>query len=399
MKYVESKKKYAVIGICIILILVGIILEIWILHTEHVRREISLLGILYEEDGGVSQEVVNQFLREDVYKAYYASGEQVLKEKGYEKSGKILLGTIMPKIGIGIFIIMLCIIAFLMYYLYWVVKVNKQYQQTVLEWMEGTDEVTFPTFAETRPLLRKVEEMRQFSREKEALLQKEKEIVLRFMEDISHQLKTPLAVLRLYCEREINESPEMEDKMQDFLVQVDKMSLMIRNLLQTGRLESGRVQMKYTDVPLEEFKEILLYDLGEMAQKKGIRLDIGGCMEQTWYFDLNWMKEAVENIIKNGLEHGREGTVVKVRFSKEAHDYCIRISNIGRNIEEEKLKLLFERFVLSEEGKGGSGLGLSIAKLIVQSHFGTVEAKNCKGGVLFEIIFPVFQGSLPYEKK
>ena len=115
MKYVESKKKYAVIGICIILILVGIILEIWILHTEHVRREISLLGILYEEDGGVSQEVVNQFLREDVYKAYYASGEQVLKEKGYEKSGKILLRTIMPKIGIGIFIIMLCIIAFLMY--------------------------------------------------------------------------------------------------------------------------------------------------------------------------------------------------------------------------------------------------------------------------------------------
>lgn len=176
------------------------------------------------------------------------------------------------------------------------------------------------------------------------------------------------------------------------MVQIDKMSLLIHNLLQTGRLESGKVLMNHEEVYLEEFKEIILYDLEEIALEKKIEIEFAGDFSQTWYFDLNWMKEAVENIIKNGLEHGKAGSVLKIHFTKEVSDYCIRISNTGSNISKEKLESLFERFVTSNESKESSGLGLSIAKLIVQSHFGTIRVKNYKkDGTLFEIAFPDFK--------
>lgn len=398
MKYIESKKKYTVISIGVGIIALLIILGIWILHQEHIKREIGLLGIIYAVDGEVSQGVVNRFMQPGEAEEYYGQGEMVLETSGYGLSGRKLLNANFPTVVAVLIALMVCVVVFLCAYLIHVVRTNRKYQEAMLEWMEGSAEKNFLIYDETRTLVEKIEEVHRLDKEKEALLLKEKEIVLRFMEDVSHQLKTPLAVLRIYCEKEMNETPELTDKMKNCLIQIDKMSVMIRNLLQTGRLESGKVQMDFGKVHLEEFVEILLYDLEEMALKKEIQLEFEEYEEQIWYFDLNWMKQAVENIIKNGLEHGSKGTTLRVHFSREFKDCCIRISNIGRHIPEEKLQSMFERFAITDENKEGTGLGLSIAKLIVQSHFGTIEAKNTKNdSVLFEIIFPDFNGKEPYD--
>ena len=110
-----------------------------------------------------------------------------------------------------------------------------------------------------------------------------------------------------------------------------------------------------------------------------------------------WLSQALENVLKNAVEHTAPGTGVTVSYSHEGRHIRIRIADQGPGIPPDELVTLFERFHRGETTKAGYGIGLSMAKDVIAAHHGTISARNRETrGAAFEILLPVLEGTGPY---
>lgn len=165
--------------------------------------------------------------------------------------------------------------------------------------------------------------------------------------DISHQLKTPLASLRLFVE--MDESAHMAEE----LGQIERMEKLIGSLLR-----------------LEKHLEIE----GDAALR---------C-------DGKWLGEAFQNLLKNACEHTTADGCIWVKIEQTEHTVYCDLEDNGGGVREKDLPHLFERFYRSDDqAQSGSGLGLAIVKEIVYRHHGHVSAENTKNGLRFNLEFPI----------
>ena len=110
-----------------------------------------------------------------------------------------------------------------------------------------------------------------------------------------------------------------------------------------------------------------------------------------------WLSQALENVMKNAVEHTAPGSTATVSYFDERRDIHIQIMDDGSGIPPEELATLFDRFHQGETSKAGYGIGLSMAKDIITAHHGTISARNREGrGTLFEIVLPVLEGVTTY---
>jgi signal transduction histidine kinase len=232
------------------------------------------------------------------------------------------------------------------------------------------------------------------------LIQQEKDKIHEFMDDLSHQMKTPLTVAHLCIERYILEHPRTAgtDRLEEGLNQLEKMTLLINSYLKIGMLKSSNTKLQAEDHNIHEFLEECGEDVQPLLDNKDMELVISGDRKAIFLFDSFWLKEAMINLLKNSVEHCPEGSVITVNFIKGRHELTIRITDQGNGIEENNLQVLFERFLSSVRQKDGSnGLGLAIAKQAVIRHFGQIGVKNNAGdGVTFEIRLPYLNGKDAY---
>ena len=198
--------------------------------------------------------------------------------------------------------------------------------------------------------------------------------------DISHQLKTPLASLRLYCE--MDSSPHCEQQ----IVQIERMETLISSLLRLERLCADGYQFTYAECDLRKMIE---RDWQQMHSLwPGRTLTIEG--EATIRCDEKWLAEAFRNLLKNACEHTAENG--HIRIFMETTDkflYCT-LEDDGGGANPKDLPHLFERFYRAEgQSKKGAGLGLAIVKEIIYRHHGQILAQNTKKGLKFTISMPV----------
>ncbi len=210
-----------------------------------------------------------------------------------------------------------------------------------------------------------------------------------FVADISHQLKTPLAGLRLYCEMEQSSTPTPYTEKE--LQLIAKMESLVFNLLKLEKIKSDAYVMEFTEHNFEEIISEIIGNFKPMFPKKDFEI-IGTA---TFRFDKEWMSEAIGNIIKNACEHTKANGKITVSVSQSEGSVTLVIEDNGGGVPNEQLPLLFNRFYRADNAAPESaGIGLAISKAIFEKHHATVTAENGKDGLKITACFPIINANL-----
>ena len=203
------------------------------------------------------------------------------------------------------------------------------------------------------------------------------------MSDISHQFKTPLTAISIVTE--LLMAPEVSaeqrlDYASKIESQTDRMTWLIRNLLTLSQLEAGVLEMKSEEIVLKKLMDEIAVSLEVMAEAADVSLDIRIPEEIVIKGDKRWFGEALTNIIKNGIEHTPAGGHVSVSATQNNIVSCIKIADDGQGISPEHLPHIFERFYKAGNTSTNSvGIGLAMAKQIINNHGGRIEAESDEG--------------------
>lgn len=214
--------------------------------------------------------------------------------------------------------------------------------------------------------------------------------------DVSHELMTPLTAMRGYIETlEMSELALDAETRQRYLAIVNqethRLEQIIGDLLDLARLEGGGMAMRRDRVDV-----VALFDrVAERHEReitgRGIRLTREVAPEAASVTgDPGRLEQALQNLAANALRHMPDGGELRLSASQAGGGVRIIVRDSGPGISAEHLPLIFDRFYkvdLSRKATGGSGLGLSIVKAIVERHGGTISARN-DGGAVFEIVLP-----------
>ena len=215
--------------------------------------------------------------------------------------------------------------------------------------------------------------------------------------DVSHQLKTPLAALKMYDEimaQEGTDGKTIHAFSQKSLREIRRVEDVVYTLLKIARLDAGVVRMEKA----EENMEMLLKDVTErfetLAAREAKEIVLSGSGDVSLYCDALWMSEALGNVVKNALEHTGRGGKVVISWERTPLLTNIVVEDNGTGIHQEDIHNIFKRFYRSHisQDTHGIGLGLPLAKSIVEAHQGTVSVTSRVGkGSRFVLSFFTIQ--------
>ncbi len=224
-------------------------------------------------------------------------------------------------------------------------------------------------------------------------LDKEKLFLKDILSDISHQLKTPLTSLMILNDIMLKRKNTPE-KLGEFLEksseQLERMEWLIINLLKMAKMEFGAIELNihkgYIDETIRKSLSILKTFFKE-GNKKIIILEPEKRI--TLPHDEEWLCEAFTNIIKNCIEHTKEGGKIEIQITETPLMISISIKDNGEGISPKDLPYIFERFYKAKSSKNSSvGIGLSLAKSIIERHRGEIATKSkVDEGTEFTITF------------
>ena len=206
--------------------------------------------------------------------------------------------------------------------------------------------------------------------------------------DISHQLKTPLAALNMYMEIMMEDKDAVEFFGEKALLSLERMERLTGNLLKIVRLDAKTISFEKKPCDVGGLVKDAAEGFITRAEKEGKQLFLEG-EETILNCDRNWTEEAVSNLIKNALDHTDEGDFVKISWEKSPVMIRISVEDNGSGISEEDIYHIFKRFYRSSSSSsGGSGLGLPLAKAIVEEQGGSLTVSSQEGqGSVFVLSF------------
>lgn len=208
-----------------------------------------------------------------------------------------------------------------------------------------------------------------------------------FISDISHQLKTPLAGMRLYCEMQNAEDPTEYTKKE--LQLIERMESLIQKLFKLEKIRSDSYVMDFKSWEIRDIVNELISEFHHLFPNKAY--SINGSSELRC--DRAWMAEAVGNIIKNASEHTADDGEVNVNIENRNHSTIIEVNDNGGGIDPEEIPNLFKRFYRTEHSAPGSaGIGLPVTKAIVEKHHGIITVENKNDGLSVVMCFPHIDG-------
>ena len=211
-----------------------------------------------------------------------------------------------------------------------------------------------------------------------------REFLQDMISDVSHQLKTPLAALKMYDEIMAQEGTDRETIhafSQKSLREIRRVEDVVYMLLKIARLDAGTVRMEKA----EENMEMLLKDVTErfemLAAQEAKEIVLSGSSDVSLYCDALWMSEALGNVVKNALEHTQRGGKVAISWERTPLLTNIVVEDNGTGIHQEDIHNIFKRFYRSHisQDTHGIGLGLPLAKSIVEAHQGTISVTSKVG--------------------
>jgi len=222
---------------------------------------------------------------------------------------------------------------------------------------------------------------------------KTKEFLKNTISDISHQLKTPLAALSMYQEIIENE-PDNAKTVKEFCEKIGtalkRMEQLILSMLKITRLDTGNIVFEQTPCTIKEIIENATNELTTRAVHENKQIIVTGDHNQTITCDIDWTSEAIENLVKNSIDHTDPGGIIRITWEKSPTMLRIIVSDNGNGIAPEDIHHIFKRFYRSKQSLDmpGIGLGLPLAKSIIEGQGGLISVQSdLNRGTTFTISF------------
>ncbi len=221
--------------------------------------------------------------------------------------------------------------------------------------------------------------------------------VRQFSADASHELRTPLTVMRGEIEialRSPKTPEEYRNTLESSLEEILRMSTIIDNLLTLGKADQGTLDVTFSEVNLKELVEELYEDSMILAEEKEIHVDLEAATPLVIVGDRFRLHQLFLNLVDNAIKYTPEGGTVRLTTAREDGSAVFTVSDTGIGIPKDEQVKIFDRFYRIDKArsreKGGSGLGLSIAKRIAELHRGTIEVTSELGkGSTFTVKLPM----------
>ena len=210
------------------------------------------------------------------------------------------------------------------------------------------------------------------------------------LEDISHQLKTPLTSILVMLENLIDD-PDIKPSVRDDFIRSIKRETMnidffIQAILKLSRFDSNTIRFKKEKTELRSLVADAVQNVDALCDLRNITVVIDGEIDAEIVCDRKWQTEAVANILKNCVDHSFEGGKVIIRFSQNNVYAMIEITDFGEGISKKDLPHVFERFYKGENATPESiGIGLALSKSIIEEDSGTVSVDSSANGTTFKI--------------
>lgn len=213
--------------------------------------------------------------------------------------------------------------------------------------------------------------------------------IKRFTADASHELKTPLSLLRLSAEK-LMQSPRLPEsdrvQVESQIGEIARLNKLVESLLLLAKADTRSLQLERVRENPAVFLEGFREDAAALAEDQKLGFVVKENHQGEVLFDPGMIRRVLLNILSNALRHTPKGGAITLSSRIEGEQWEIRIDNDGKNVPEENLPLIFNRFVRFENEaqseSAGNGLGLAIARSIVEAHGGTIRAENRETGGL-----------------
>ena len=206
-----------------------------------------------------------------------------------------------------------------------------------------------------------------------------------FVANVSHELRTPITSIKSYTETLLEgaaEDPETSERFLNVInTEADRMTRLVKDLLQLSRLDNQQMNWNMTEVSLKNIVKDIVERMKLQANFKNQKLEsfvIGDI--PTIKGDKDRLEQVVVNLVSNALKYTPEGGEITVYVGRIYNDIYIKVTDTGIGIPAESLPRVFERFYRVDKARsrdmGGTGLGLAIAKEIIQAHGGTISISS-----------------------
>lgn len=252
--------------------------------------------------------------------------------------------------------------------------------------LDGNLEITEFDEKELSKIKSKLIKFLYASQVKEAKINTEKSKTKDLIADISHQTKTPITNLSLYISL-LEDNPK-DEYIEIIKYELNKLEFLIQNLVKSSRLESDIISLQRHQANLKDILEDVLREFKVILDEKCISINL---KDEDLIFNLDerWLKEAIHNLVDNAIKYSPNGSTINISIYKSYLNYNLDIENECKDLSEETLPKIFERFYRGKNSvsKDGLGLGLFIAREIIEKHGGNLRASLDENRIKFSVDF------------
>lgn len=231
-------------------------------------------------------------------------------------------------------------------------------------------------------------EIAQIYRERESGNRREQNYLKDLMQDISHQIKTPLAALTVFIDiftKHLDEQNKKELELAETAKwQIERMRWLINGMLKLAQVESGALQYEYEELPIRETIDRCISALQLKWKEKKLQIKVEENVEHEIIFrqDINWLQEAYQNLLKNSIEYAPDGSKIYILIEETSLGVTVSIQDQGEGIPEQEIPKIFNRFYrVHKDGQkaDGVGIGLALSKSIIEAQGGILTAYSQTG--------------------
>lgn len=218
--------------------------------------------------------------------------------------------------------------------------------------------------------------------------------IKRFTAEASHELKTPLSLVRLHAEKMLVDgklAPANEEAVQIQLEEIAGLDRIIEQLLFLSRAEAQAIKLELKPQDPNEFLRVFASDARVLVEHSGLRFEMAQEGSGAIRFDAKWIRQVLLNLISNAIKASPpRGLVALLSVVDDSGKWHVSVQDQGPGLPEQELERVFERFVRLQPGDDkGSGLGLSICRSIVALHGGRISAANVAQGTGLRVSFDI----------
>ena len=409
MRFIRNKKLFIISTICLIFLIV-ISTIVTIKEYEDYNNEIDevfvrLISVIKEEYPDVDEEDIIRNLELNMENENSENNEnnknndinEILEKYGIDN--KILDGIENKKYSSIRYNILIILLGFVLYLLINIIHERKENKtiREITEYIKKINEKKYElkieenTENELSKLKNELYKITVMLKEEAEESMDAKKTLKVAIEDISHQLKTPLTSMSIMLDN-IIENPDMDNETRNLFIheinrQIKWINWLILSLLKLAKLDSNTIEFEKNNINVQNLVNNVIKNLEIPIDIKEQKIIITGDKNTSFVGDYNWENEAITNVLKNCIEHTDKNKNIYIKFEENNFYTKIEIIDEGNGIDKEDLKHIFKRFYKGKNSSESSiGIGLALAKTIIEKDNGQIVCTSeVNKGTKFEI--------------